>query len=67
MSAPVLILPNPSEHFVVNCDASKMGLGYVLMHNGQVVAYASRKLRVHERNYLTYDLEFTTMEFVLNI
>jgi len=40
-SAPVLILPNPGESFVVYCDASLMGLGGVLMQNGQVVAYAS--------------------------
>jgi hypothetical protein len=41
-SAPVLILPNPMELFVVYCDGSKMGLGDVLMQNRQVVAYASR-------------------------
>lgn len=41
-SAPVLVLPNPEEPFVVYCDASKMGLGGVLMQNGKVVAYASR-------------------------
>ena len=39
------------------CDASKMGLGGVLMQNRQVVAYASRQLKVHEKNYLTHDLE----------
>ncbi|MCI45380.1 retrotransposon protein, partial [Trifolium medium] len=44
-STPVLILPNPKESFVVYCDASKMGLGGVLMQNGQVVAYASRQLK----------------------
>jgi len=42
-SAPVLIFPNPKESFVVYCDASKMGLGGVLMQNRQVVAYASRQ------------------------
>ena len=47
-TAPVLILPNPNEYFVVYCDASKMVLGGVLMQNGQVVAYASRQLKVHE-------------------
>ena len=66
-TAPVLILPNPSESFVVYCDASKMGLGGVLMQNGQVVAYASRQLKVHERNYPTHDLELATMVFVLKI
>ncbi|XP_050890695.1 uncharacterized protein LOC127096125 [Lathyrus oleraceus] len=56
-SAPMLILPSPSESFVVSFDASKMGLGGVLMQNGQVVAYASRKLGVHENNCLTHNLE----------
>ena len=44
-STPVLVLPNPREPFEVYCDASKMGLGGVLMQNGQVVAYASRQLK----------------------
>ncbi|XP_050877719.1 uncharacterized protein LOC127081510 [Lathyrus oleraceus] len=65
--APVLILPNPSEPFVVYCDASLMGLGGVLIQNQQVVAYASRKLKVHERNYLTHDLELAVVVFVLKI
>jgi len=56
-SAPVLILPNPKESFVVYCDASKMGFGGVLMQNRQVMAYASRQLKVHEKNYPTHDLE----------
>ena len=47
-SAPVLVLSNPKESFVVYCDASKMGLGGVLMQNRQVVAYASRQLKVHD-------------------
>ena len=51
MTAPVLVLPNLREPFEVYCDASKMGLGGVLMQNGQVVAYASRQLKTHERNY----------------
>ena len=42
-SAPIFTLPNPGEPFVVYCDASKMGLGGVLMQNGKVVAYASRQ------------------------
>ncbi|CAJ2633448.1 unnamed protein product [Trifolium pratense] len=44
-TAPVLILPDAKESFVVYCDASKMGLGGVLMQKGQVVAYASRQLK----------------------
>ena len=41
-TAPVLILPNPNEPFVVYCDASKQGLGGVLMQHGKIVSYASR-------------------------
>ena len=66
-NAPVLVLPNPNESFVVYCDASKMRLGGVLMQNGQVVAYASRQLMVHERNYATHDLELAAVVFVLKI
>jgi hypothetical protein len=66
-SAPVLILLNPKESFVVYCDASKMGLGGVLMQNCQVVAYASRQLKVHEKNYPTHDLELAAIVFVLKI
>jgi len=65
--APVLILPNPKESFVVYCDASKMGLGGVLMQNRQVGAYASRQLKVHEKNYPTHDLELAVVVFVLKI
>ncbi|MCI79807.1 ABC transporter C family member 12-like, partial [Trifolium medium] len=53
----MLILSNPKESFVVYCDASKMGLGGVLIQDGKVVSYASRQLKVHERNYPTHDLE----------
>ena len=66
-SAPVLILPNLGESFVVYCDASKMGLGGVLMQNGKVVAYASRQLRIHEKNYPTHDLELAAVVFVLKM
>ena len=44
-----------------------MGLGCVLMHNGQVVAYASRQLTVHERNYPTHDIELATVVFMWKI
>jgi hypothetical protein len=66
-SASVLILPNPKESFVVYCDVSKMGLGGVLMQNRQVVAYTSRQLKVHEKNYLTHDLELAAVVYVLKI
>ena len=66
-TAPVLVVPDPHEPFVVYCDASKMGLGGVLMQDGKVVAYASRQLKVHKRNYPTHDLELAAMVFVLKI
>lgn len=66
-STLVLILLSPSESFVVYCDVLKMGLSGVLMHNGQVVAYASRQLKAHESNYPTHDLELEVVVFVLNI
>ncbi|GAU51606.1 hypothetical protein TSUD_414380 [Trifolium subterraneum] len=64
-TVPVLILPDAKESFVVYCDASKLGLGGVLMQKGKVVAYASRQLKVHERNYPTYDLELAAVVFAL--
>ncbi|GAU16878.1 hypothetical protein TSUD_368270 [Trifolium subterraneum] len=64
-TAPVLILPDANESFVVYCDASKLGLGGVLMQKGKVVAYASRQLKVHERNYPTHDLELAAVVFAL--
>nr|KYP69532.1 Transposon Ty3-I Gag-Pol polyprotein [Cajanus cajan] len=66
-SAPVLVLPDLSKTFVVYCDASKMGLGGVLMQEGMVVSYASRQLKVHERNYPTHDLELAAVVFTLKI
>ncbi|GJY26771.1 reverse transcriptase domain-containing protein [Tanacetum coccineum] len=56
-NAPVLALPDGPEDFVVYCDASGIGLGCVLMQRGKVIAYASRQLKIHEKNYTTYDLE----------
>ncbi|MCI31639.1 retrotransposon protein, partial [Trifolium medium] len=66
-TAPVLVLPDAKEPFEVYCDASKMGLGGVLMQKGKVVAYASRQLKTHERNYPTHDLELAAVVFVLKI
>jgi len=65
--APVLILPNLKESFVVFCALSKMGLGGMLMQNHQVVAYSSRQLKMHEKNYPTHDLELAAVVFVLLI
>ncbi|GKB37683.1 putative reverse transcriptase domain-containing protein, partial [Tanacetum coccineum] len=56
-NAPILALPKGSENFVVYCNASHKGLGAVLMQRDKVIAYASRQLKVHEKNYTTHDLE----------
>ncbi|GJW16097.1 putative reverse transcriptase domain-containing protein [Tanacetum coccineum] len=56
-SAPILALPEGSEDFVVYCNASHKGLGAILMQREKVIAYASRQLKVHEKNYTTHDLE----------
>nr|GEU54252.1 putative reverse transcriptase domain-containing protein [Tanacetum cinerariifolium] len=53
----ITTLPKESEDFVVYCDASIQGLDVVLMQIEKVIAYASRKLKVHEKNYTTHDLE----------
>ncbi|GKE27503.1 putative reverse transcriptase domain-containing protein [Tanacetum coccineum] len=56
-SAPILALPEGSENFVVYYDASHKGLGAVLMQKQKVIAYVSRQLKIHEKNYTTHDLE----------
>nr|GEZ15776.1 putative reverse transcriptase domain-containing protein [Tanacetum cinerariifolium] len=66
-NAPILALPEGSENFVVYCDASHKGLGAVLMQREKVIAYASRQLKVHERNYTTHDLELGSVVFALKI
>ncbi|GJV99742.1 putative reverse transcriptase domain-containing protein [Tanacetum coccineum] len=56
-----------SENFVVYCDASHKGLGTVLMQRGKFIAYASRQLKVHEKNYTTHDLELGAVVFALKM
>nr|GEY94088.1 putative reverse transcriptase domain-containing protein [Tanacetum cinerariifolium] len=56
-SVPILALPEGSKDFMVYCDASHKGLGAVLMQREKVIAYASRQLKIHEKNYTTHDLE----------
>ncbi|GJZ86374.1 putative reverse transcriptase domain-containing protein [Tanacetum coccineum] len=63
----VLALPDGPEDFVVYCDASGLGLGCVLMQKGKVIAYASRQLKIHEKNYTTHDLELGVIVFALKI
>jgi hypothetical protein len=66
-TAPVLVLPDIRKDFVIFCDASRQGLGCVLMQEGRVVAYASRQLRSHEQNYPTHDLELAAVVHALKI
>ncbi|GJX27310.1 putative reverse transcriptase domain-containing protein [Tanacetum coccineum] len=66
-SALILALHEGSENFVVYCDASHKGLGAVLMQREKVIAYASRQLRVYEKNYTTYDLELGAVVFALKM
>nr|GEU65755.1 reverse transcriptase domain-containing protein [Tanacetum cinerariifolium] len=56
-NTPILALPEGAKKFIVYCDASHKGLGDVLMQNEKAIAYASRQLKIHEKNYTTYDLE----------
>ncbi|KAG8492955.1 hypothetical protein CXB51_010214 [Gossypium anomalum] len=65
--APVLIQPESGKDFTVYSDASRVGLGCVLMQEGKVVAYASRQLKPHEGNYPTHDLELAAVIFALKI
>jgi hypothetical protein len=64
-TASVLILPDVHKTFSVYCDASYIGLGCVLMQEGSVVAYSSRQLKIHERNYPTHDLELAVVVHAL--
>ncbi|XP_075092289.1 uncharacterized protein LOC142172543 [Nicotiana tabacum] len=65
-TAPILTLPSGSEGFTVFFDASRVGLGCVLMQNGRVIAYDSRQLKRHEQNYPTHDLEMAASEVYLS-
>ncbi|GJR44380.1 putative reverse transcriptase domain-containing protein [Tanacetum coccineum] len=66
-NAPILALPDGPEDFVVYCDASRIGLGCVLMQRGKVIAYSSRQLKIYEKNYTTHDLELGAVVFALKI
>ena len=67
VTAPILTLPSEGGGFVIYSDASKKGLGCVLMQHGKVIAYASRQLKSHEQNYPTHDLELAAIVFALKI
>ncbi|GJS23181.1 putative reverse transcriptase domain-containing protein [Tanacetum coccineum] len=66
-SAPILALPEGSEDFIAYCDASKKGLGAVLMQREKVISYASHQLKIHEKNYTTHDLELEAVVFAFRI
>ena len=66
-SVPILVILDVGKPFEVYYDASHLGLGCVLMQDKKAVAYVSRQLKVHERNYPTHDLELVAIVFALKI
>jgi hypothetical protein len=66
-TTPILKVPDMDADFLVCTDASKEGLGRVLMQDGRVIAYISRKLRRHEENYATHDLELLAIVYALKV
>ncbi|GJY48227.1 putative reverse transcriptase domain-containing protein [Tanacetum coccineum] len=64
-NVPILSFLDGIKDFVVYCDASNQGLGCVLMQRGKVIAYASRQLKIHKKNYVTHDLELGDVVFAL--
>eukprot|EP00253_Pinus_taeda_P027714 PITA_27714 len=66
-TAPILSIANPNKDYVVCTDASKEGLGGVLMQEGRVISYESRKLKEHEQKYSAYDLELAVVIHALKM
>jgi hypothetical protein len=66
-SAPILNIADLDEYFVVCIDACKGGIGGVLIQNGHVVCYESRKLKEHERNHATHYLELVAIIYALKM
>jgi hypothetical protein len=67
MTTPILKVPDMETNFLVCNDASKEGLGRALMQDDQVITYISRKLRRHEENYATHDLELLAIVYALRV
>ena len=67
LQAPISIAPEREQGYTIYYDASKDGLGCVLMQSGRLVAYGSRQLKNHERNYPTHDMELVAIVFSLKI
>ncbi|GKB45834.1 putative reverse transcriptase domain-containing protein [Tanacetum coccineum] len=66
-SSPILALPEGSKDFIAYYGTSKKGLGAVLTQREKVISYASRQLKIHEKNYTTHDLELGAVVFALKI
>ena len=66
-SAHILRIADPNKDFVVCTDACNDGLGGVLTQDGHVIAYESKKLKIHEKNYATYDLELAAVIHALKM
>jgi hypothetical protein len=64
-SSPILRIVDPEEEFIVCSDACNEGISGVLIQNGFVICYESRKLKDHERNYATHDLELVSIVHAL--
>jgi hypothetical protein len=65
-SAPILRITDPNEDFIVCIDVFKEGVGGVLSHNGFLICYESIKLKEHEKNYATHDLELPAIVHTIN-
>ncbi|GKA40372.1 putative reverse transcriptase domain-containing protein [Tanacetum coccineum] len=65
--APILALPKGTDDFIVYYDASNQGFGCVLMQRNKLIAYASRQLKIHKKNYTTHDLELGAVVFALKM
>jgi hypothetical protein len=65
VSVPILTMPDVTKDFVIYCDASKLGLGSVLMQEGKGTSYLSRQLKPHEVNYPTHDLDLAAVVHAL--
>ncbi|XP_070014159.1 uncharacterized protein [Nicotiana sylvestris] len=66
-TTPLLILPSTLGSYVVYCDASRVGIGCVLMQEGKVIDYASLQLKPHDKNYYVHDLELAAIVHTLMI
>lgn len=64
---PILTLPQRVEGFVIYTNASNQDYGALLMEQRKVIAYTSKQLIVHEKNYPTHDLKLEVVVFVLKV